>query len=55
MDNKRREFLKIAGISALAGLGAPAVVNRSMTGSISPLPPKRPANMRRIAASRKSM
>jgi len=36
MDKKRREFLKIAGISTLAGLGAPAVVDRLVTGS-SPL------------------
>ncbi len=33
MDKKRREFLKIAGISTLAGLGAPAVVDRLVTGS----------------------
>ncbi|MCL7486925.1 MAG: 4Fe-4S dicluster domain-containing protein [Desulfobulbaceae bacterium] len=33
MDKKRREFLKIAGISTLAGLGAPAVVDRLITGS----------------------
>ena len=36
MDKKRREFLKIAGISTLAGLGAPAVVDRIVTGT-SPL------------------
>ncbi len=36
MDKKRREFLKIAGISTLAGLGAPAVVDRFVSGS-SPL------------------
>ena len=36
MDKKRREFLKIAGISTLAGLGAPAVVDRIVAGS-SPL------------------
>ncbi len=36
MDKKRREFLKIAGISTLAGLGAPAVVDRLVSGS-SPL------------------
>jgi len=36
MDKKRREFLKIAGISTLAGLGAPAVVDRLVTGT-SPL------------------
>ena len=33
MDKKRREFLKIAGISTLAGLGAPAVVDRFVSGS----------------------
>jgi len=33
MDKKRREFLKIAGISTLAGLGAPAVVDRLITGA----------------------
>ena len=33
MDKKRREFLKIAGISTLAGLGAPAVVDRLVSGS----------------------
>jgi molybdopterin-containing oxidoreductase family iron-sulfur binding subunit len=33
MDKKRREFLKIAGISTLAGLGAPAAVNRLVSGS----------------------
>ncbi len=33
MDKKRREFLKIAGISTLAGLGAPAVVDRMVSGS----------------------
>lgn len=36
MDKKRREFLKIAGISTLAGLGAPAVVDRFVSGT-SPL------------------
>ena len=36
MDKKRRDFLKIAGISTLAGLGAPAVVNRFVSGT-SPL------------------
>jgi molybdopterin-containing oxidoreductase family iron-sulfur binding subunit len=34
MDKKRREFLKIAGISTLAGLGAPAVVDRLVSGTI---------------------
>lgn len=33
MDKKRREFLKIAGISTIAGLGAPAVVDSLITGS----------------------
>ena len=33
MDKKRREFLKIAGISTLAGLGAPAVVDRLVSGA----------------------
>lgn len=33
MDIKRREFLKIAGISTLAGIGAPAVVDRLVSGS----------------------
>ncbi|OQX20697.1 MAG: 4Fe-4S ferredoxin [Desulfobulbaceae bacterium A2] len=32
MDKKRRDFLKIAGISTLAGLGAPAVVNQFLLG-----------------------
>ncbi len=32
MDKKRREFLKIAGISTLAGLGGQAVVGRFVTG-----------------------
>ena len=32
MDKKRREFLKIAGISTLAGLGGQAVVTRLVTG-----------------------
>jgi len=32
MNNKRREFLKIAGLSALAGLGAPAAVNMLVRG-----------------------
>ena len=33
MDKKRREFLKIAGISTLAGLGGTAVVDRLVTGT----------------------
>ncbi len=36
MDKKRREFLKIAGVSALAGLGGTAVVDRLVSGT-SPL------------------
>ncbi len=28
MDNKRRDFLKVAGISTLAGLGGTAVLDR---------------------------
>ncbi len=36
MDKKRREFLKVAGISTVAGLGAPAVVNHLVSGG-SPL------------------
>ncbi len=36
MDKKRREFLKVAGISTIAGFGAPAVVDRLVSGS-SPL------------------
>jgi len=33
MDNERRKFLKIAGISALAGIGAPAIVKLTSTAS----------------------
>jgi len=33
MDKKRRDFLKIAGVTTLAGLGGTAVVDRLMTGS----------------------
>ena len=33
MDKKRRDFLKIAGISTLAGLGAPAAVERFISGT----------------------
>ncbi len=33
MDKKRREFLKVAGISTIAGLGAPTVVDRLVSGS----------------------
>ncbi len=33
MDKKRREFLKIAGITTLAGLGGTAVIDRLATGA----------------------
>lgn len=33
MDNKRRNFLKVAGISTLAGLGGTAVIDRLVNGS----------------------
>lgn len=33
MDKKRREFLKIAGISTIAGLGAPAIIDRLVSGT----------------------
>jgi Fe-S-cluster-containing dehydrogenase component len=33
MDKKRRNFLKVAGITTLAGLGGTAVVGRLVTGS----------------------
>jgi len=33
MDNKRRNFLKVAGISTLAGLGGTAVIDRLVAGS----------------------
>lgn len=33
MDKKRRDFLKVAGISTLAGLGGTAVVDRLVAGS----------------------
>ncbi|MGA7826877.1 MAG: 4Fe-4S dicluster domain-containing protein [Geobacteraceae bacterium] len=33
MDNERRKFLKIAGFSALAGIGAPAIVKLTSTAS----------------------
>ncbi len=33
MDKKRRDFLKVAGISTLAGLGGTAVVDRLVTGT----------------------
>ena len=33
MDKKRRDFLKIAGVSTLAGLGGTAVVDRLVSGS----------------------
>ncbi|MDH4316904.1 MAG: 4Fe-4S dicluster domain-containing protein [Desulfobulbaceae bacterium] len=32
MDKNRRNFLKVAGISTLAGLGAPAIVDRVISG-----------------------
>jgi Fe-S-cluster-containing dehydrogenase component len=35
MDTKRRNFLKVAGISTLAGLGGTAVVERLVSGSSS--------------------
>lgn len=34
MDKKRRDFLKVAGISTLAGLGGTAAVDRLVSGSI---------------------
>ena len=34
MDKKRRDFLKIAGVSTLAGLGGTAVVDRLVSGNI---------------------
>jgi molybdopterin-containing oxidoreductase family iron-sulfur binding subunit len=33
MDKKRRDFLKVAGISTLAGLGGTAVVDRIVAGA----------------------
>jgi len=33
MDNKRRNFLKVAGISTLAGLGGTAIVDRLVAGT----------------------
>lgn len=33
MDKKRRDFLKIAGVTTLAGIGGPAVVDRLISGS----------------------
>ena len=33
MDNKRRDFLKVAGISTLAGLGGTAVIDRLVNAS----------------------
>ncbi len=33
MDNKRRNFLKVAGISTLAGLGGTAVIDRLVAGT----------------------
>lgn len=34
MDSSRRKFLKIAGISAVAGVGAPAALNMFMKGNV---------------------
>lgn len=34
MNIKRREFLKIAGISAVAGVGAPSAINMLMKGNV---------------------
>jgi molybdopterin-containing oxidoreductase family iron-sulfur binding subunit len=34
MDNKRRNFLKIAGVSTLAGLGGTAVFDRFIAGTV---------------------
>lgn len=34
MDSKRRDFLKIAGISALAGIGAPSAFNMLLKGEV---------------------
>ncbi len=33
MDKKRRDFLKVAGVTTLAGLGGPAVVDRLVSGT----------------------
>ena len=33
MDKKRRDFLKIAGVSTLAGLGGTTVVDRLVSGT----------------------
>jgi molybdopterin-containing oxidoreductase family iron-sulfur binding subunit len=37
MDIKRRQFLKIAGLSTIAGLGAPAGLNMLLKGQSSPV------------------
>jgi molybdopterin-containing oxidoreductase family iron-sulfur binding subunit len=37
MDKKRRQFLKIAGLSTIAGLGAPAALNLLLKGEPSPV------------------
>jgi len=37
MDIKRRQFLKIAGLSTIAGLGAPAAFNYLLKGQSSPV------------------
>ncbi len=34
MDNKRRKFLKMAGASVLAGIGAPAVIKLTSTAAV---------------------
>ncbi len=34
MDNKRRKFLKIAGLTALAGIGAPTIVKLSSNNAV---------------------
>ncbi len=34
MDNKRREFLKVAGVTTLAGLGGTAVLDKLVTGTV---------------------
>ena len=37
MDMKRRQFLKIAGLSTIAGLGAPAAFNLLLKGETAPV------------------
>lgn len=36
MDMKRRDFLKIAGLSTLAGVAAPSAVNMLLRGETPP-------------------